>query len=141
MARQIKRSPESFTYVLQADRELSADQQTRFTLKPLTTAERHSLFERNTERIQQANGDVRLVAHTISLAREVCLEHIEAIDRFPVDRPEPWPAKSKERQAYLEQFADTDLAEIYGVLFERSWLGDDVKNSSSPEPTSSSGER
>jgi hypothetical protein len=138
MAKAKKRSAESFAYVLEKDRELPPDQQTRFMLRPLTTGERHSLFERATERIEVPGG-VRVISHTLSIAREVCRDHIESIDRFPSDKPVPWPQKTKERDEYLDQFDDLDLVEIYNELFRRSWVGDEEKNSSTPGPTSSSG--
>lgn len=139
MAKAKKRSAESFSYILESDRALPADQQTRFMLRPLTSAERHSLFSRATERIELPEGGTRVISHTLALAREVCLDHIESIDRFPTDAPKPWPAKRGEREMYLDQFADLDLVELYNELFKRSWIGDEEKNSSTPEPMSSSG--
>lgn len=144
MAKAKKRPAESWTYVLEADRALDAAQQSRFVLSPMTYAERAAIRDD----LLRGEGNVSKVFRN---AGTIAIEHLVSIENFPAGEPQPWPADRAARERYLELLDDDDVLEIGNEIWTRSALGyrdkdteplrdgDVAKNSSTPEPTSSSG--
>jgi hypothetical protein len=145
MAKQIRRSAESFRYVLKSDQALPLLEQTTFVLNPLTQEERRRLLDEIVVTRTLPDGTKESIDRTWQEAGQIVLSHLVMVENFPVGAPQPWPngkgSTAEQRRQYLNEFADTDLLELYNELFRRSYLGDDVQNFSSPERTSSSGER
>lgn len=131
MAKKNRCVAESWTYITQADRALPKEEQTRFVLSPMPWDER--------DRARDAlSSDV--VVHR--QARQMALEHIVAVENFPVGAPAPWPTGRAARETYLNTLDDGDVLEIGNEVWARSTLGADeesLKNSFTPERTSASG--
>lgn len=141
MAKATKRVAGSWRYELLEDQALPPEQRSVFICNPLTGAERERVRDEISERILQADGSLRLTSRMRTIARELCLTKIAAIERFPIDAPVSWPAEPEKRATYLEQLTDDQVFEIGTQIFDRSALGpEDAKHvgeSSAPAPTSS----
>jgi hypothetical protein len=132
MAKKNRCVAESWVYVTKTDRALPKEEQTRFTLRPMTWAER--------DRARDALSSESVVHRQ---ARRMALDHIVSIENFPVGDPKPWPSTIGEREAYLNTLDDGDVLEVGNEVWLRSTLGPDedaLKNSSPPERTLASGE-
>jgi hypothetical protein len=143
MAKQNRGVAESWSYVLQADRALEPDQQTRFTLRPVIAADRDRIRDNLMWTQIHADGSQTKVRRTRQTARVVALEHIVSVDNFPVGAPLPWPKDRGEREAYLAMFDDNDIEELGDEIWARSTIGPDeepLKNSFTPERMSASGD-
>jgi hypothetical protein len=144
MARAVKRPAESWTYILRDDRELSADEQSVWTLKPMTHIERAEALDNLVRTHIGAGGEKTVISRSKQQAFEIVLTHLVAVRNFPARAGKPWPAKETERVAYIEQMDDAHVRELADEIFDKSTLaGDDgtqLKNSSPPERTSPSGE-
>jgi hypothetical protein len=141
MAKTVKRSAESWIYVLKADRTLDPSEQTRFTLRPMTHAERAATMDDAARTLTTSEGVVS-VGRFHQNAYEIALRHIVSIENFPIGAPQPWPKDADERARYLDQLDDDDIVEVGDEVWRRSRLGADtaaVKNSLPPELTSNSG--
>lgn len=139
MAKQIKRSAEAFRYTLVADRQLEPTEQTVFTLNPLTAPERRRLVDESTVTRVLPDGTREIIERARQQAWENVRSHIVSVENFPVGQAKLWPKSRDEQDAYLNEFEEDAILEMHNELFRRSWLGDDVKNSLTPEPMSSSG--
>ena len=142
MAKLKKRPPESWTYILQSDRALPIEQQSRFVLSPLTHAERAAVRDGAARILHLEDGSVQSIDRTHQNAYAIVLDHVVSIENFPAGASQPWPAKRDDRMRYLEQLDDDDVLELGNEVWLRSSLGPDeasIKNSSPPEHTSSSG--
>lgn len=139
MAKAKQRSAESFRYVLVGDRELPPEQQTTFVLNPLTGPERARVRDEAVVTVVAPTGERRIIDRTYQQSRETVQAHLVSIENFPLGAPKAWPTKLSEQAAYMDLFDDGDLLELHNELFTRSWLGDDAKNFSEPEPMSGSG--
>jgi hypothetical protein len=142
MAKQAKRSAESWTYVLEADQRLPVEEQTRFTLKPMTGAERAQFVDDLVRTSVAPDGSQTVMRRTQQNARELCLTHIERIENFPAGSngsAMAWPKSREEREAYLEQLSDDDVMELGNEVYVRSTAGPDAKNSLPLGHTSRSG--
>lgn len=139
MAKQIKRSAESFRYVLKSDQSLQATEQTVFVLNPLSADERDRLIDEAVVTRTLPDGSKEAVDRTRQQSRGTVLAHLAGVENFPVGAPREWPKAIEDRKNYLNELADDDVLELHNELFRRSWLGDEEKNSSSPELTSRSG--
>lgn len=150
MAKPFKRRAESWVYILEGDRALSADQQTRFILRPLTQAEQMAIEDEVYYLSFDADGRKSHVTREKRVARQLALSHIESIENFPPGNPKPWPADPEARDRYLAELQADDVHEVGNEIFKRSKLGyaapdeapkdgDVIKNSSPPAPTSGSG--
>jgi hypothetical protein len=144
MARAAKRPPGSWTYVLQSDRELPESEQSRFTLRPLTGAERERATDDVTRQVFRADGSVETISRMRTVARELALSHIESVENFPAGAPKPWPNGTggiEARQKFLEELADEHTFELGNEIYLRSTLGPEEKKtvgeSSPPAPISS----
>lgn len=136
MAKAAKRPAEAWTYVLKADRALEPSQRSVFTLAPMTYAQRAVI---NDSMVLSALDDSRVYR----TAGEMVLSHIASIENFPAGEPQPWPADRASRERYLEMLEDGAVLELGNEIWSRSALGKDeepLKNSSAPEPMSSSGD-
>ena len=143
MAQKNRCVAEAWTYVLEGDRALPLDQQTRFVLGPMTGPERDRVNDAIRSNTQiNADGTRTIIERTRQQARLIALEHIVSVDNFPVGAPQSWPAKRDARERYLDQMDDDDVLELGDEVWKRSTLGadeDPIKNSSTPERTSASG--
>lgn len=141
MAKATKRLAGSWSYVLLEDRALPVDQQSRFTLSPLTGAERERTADEVTQYELLTDGSRRAITRMRQVARRLCVTHIAGVERFPSDAPEAWPEKLDAREKYLELLADDQVFEIGNEIYNRSALGPEeakqVGESSAPAPTSS----
>jgi hypothetical protein len=139
MAKAVKRAAESWRYVLTADRELPPEEQTTFSLRPLTQAERAWAQDNLARTHFRPDGAREAVQRTHQLARELCLTNIEGIENFPAGEPKAWPESREDRERYLEQLDDAAVTEVGNQIWERSQLEPAAKNSSTPGATSTSG--
>lgn len=131
MAKKAWRSAESWTYVLLADRELPPEQQTRFTLSPLSQLERAAVRDEIARVQTLQDGTKSIISHSRRQGLEIAVRHIASIENFPGDTPEKekWPAGETERRKYLEMLGDDSVQEIGNEIWTKSELGDDLKNS------------
>lgn len=127
MAKAIRRSTEPFVYVLERDRNLPPNEQSRFTLKPLTTAERFELLDTVVTTIIHPDGRREIVDHTWRRAREQLKSHLVSVENFPAEDPRSWPSDGTDtdRERYLDRLEDSDILEIYNEIFRRSFKGED----------------
>jgi hypothetical protein len=132
----IVRSAESWRYIPLADRPLPPEQQTVFRLSPMTQAERVSTHDEIVRTVIEPDGTQTVIRRMRQVTRALCLEHIEAVENFPVGQPQAWPANHTDRVAYLEQLPDEVIEEIGNEIYDRSSVGAPEKNSSPPGPTS-----
>ncbi|HVX39615.1 MAG TPA: hypothetical protein VHB25_08580 [Gemmatimonadaceae bacterium] len=142
MAKMRKRPPESWSYVLRADRALPFDQQSRFTLSPLSHGERAAMRDDLVRTRYAPDGSRDVAPRTHQNARELVLGHLTSIENFPVSAAQPWPSDREARERYLELLEDDDVLELGDEIWARSTLGPEepaVGNSWPPERTSSSG--
>jgi hypothetical protein len=143
MAKSRKRPAEAWVFVLEADTQLPLDQQTRFTLRPMTHAERAAVRDDLAREERQRDGTTATVARTRQQAYAIALAHIVSVENFPVGAPQAWPNDRAAQERYLEQLEDDDVLEIGNEVWARSTLGPPdegvVKNFSPPELTSISG--
>lgn len=142
MAKAVKRAQAgSWTYVLQRDKATPLEEQSGFTLRQLTGAERDALIDNLARRRTLRDGTVETMQRSRQEARELCLSCIVSIDRFPSEGPQPWPADAEAREQYLEMLDDDDVYEIGNAIYAHSTLngerGQAVGESSPPAPTSS----
>lgn len=142
MAKQAKRAAESWVYVLEADRTLPPEEQTRFTLKPMTQSERARFVDDLVRTSVAEDGSQTVMRRTQQNALELCLTHIERVENFPAGSngaSQQWPKSRSDRERYLDQLSDDDVMEVGNEVYVRSTAGPDAKNSSPPVPTSRSG--
>lgn len=138
MASKQKRAAETWRYVLVSDQALPPEQQSGFTLRPLTQLERADVRDNMTRFVTVPEGGRVAVARDHRLSVELCVSNIVAVENFPAGAAEPWPEGKAARFAYLEQLDDAYVQEIGNELWLKATLGDDAKNSSPPRPTSTS---
>lgn len=142
MARTVKRPTTSWEYVLKADRTLPEEEQTRFTLRPMAYLERAAVlddFQPSDPTIGGQDGGTSRIWRN---AWKIALNHIVAVENFPVGAPQPWPESRGAKMAYLDLLDNDDILEIGNEVWSRSGLGIDgetIKNSSPPEHISRSG--
>lgn len=141
MAKAAKRLPGSWRYVLEEDRALPLDEQSVFICRPLTGAERERVADEVTQYEMLPDGSRRAISRMRQVARQLCLTHIESIERFPSDAPAGWPKDRADRETYLEKLSDDQVFELGNQIYERSALGPEeakqLGESSAPAPTSS----
>lgn len=135
--KRITRSAASWTFVPPSDRDLPPEQQTTFTLRPLTITERAHYHDNLTRTSANGDGGSVVLSRTRQVSVEIVLNQVIAIENFPVGAPEPWPKELDARITYLEKFDDDDLEAIADEIWLRSKLGVPEKNSSPPGRTSS----
>ena len=129
MAKKKSRPAESWTYLLVSDRELPIEEQSRFTLSPLTQAERAAIQDDLARTHVATDGSKSVVARTRRQGLSIALDHIVAIENFPAGAPQPWPKDREGRETYLEMLDDDFVQEIGNEVFERSSVGVAEKNS------------
>lgn len=134
MAQRATAAPaEAFRYTPIADRELALEQQSHFTLRPLTLNERAAARD-NMTRVQVRDGERLIVQRSRQLAVDLTLAHLVSAENFPAGDPKPWPADGSltERRAYLELLGDDLVNELGNEVYDRSTLEHDggaAKNS------------
>lgn len=143
MAKKTSRAAaESWSYVLKDDRVLPLEQQSRFILRPLSQAERATVRDAMNRVVSTSTGELT-ENRTWQVTHGLALSHIVSIENFPAGAPAPWPNRMSERERYLEQLDDDYVLEIGNEIWVKSTLtpeeGEAAKNSSAPEPTSTSG--
>jgi hypothetical protein len=114
MPKKYARPAEAWTYVLYPDRALPLDQQSRFTLRPLTQAEKLAMLDGLNWVNVHTDGTQEVMPRAYSQALELCLSHIDGVENFPNDGPIAWPAKGSDRQKadYLAMLSDMDILEL-----------------------------
>jgi hypothetical protein len=140
MAKSVKRPAESWTYMLASDRALPLEQQTRFTLRPMTIGERAAAWDDLVRELRNDDGTRTLLRRTRQQGVELAIRHIVSIENFPVGAAQPWPADAEQRARYLELLEDRDVSELADEIWKRSnGVDDSAKNFLPPERTSDSG--
>jgi hypothetical protein len=111
-----------FTLVPECDAELPANEQSRFTFRPMTYAER--LRSVDEMQIIELRPDNTRVLHDRSFqqAREILLACLVASENFPAGAPVAYPAKGTpaERDEWLAQLDPLDLYKLANAARERS---------------------
>jgi hypothetical protein len=120
MAKARKRAAESWQYVLKSDEGLPTEEQSRFTLRPLTLNEHAAYFDA----IAGDDGSAKVWNSTVAL----CLTHITAIENFPAGEPREWPSDRKARLDYLEDLGLDACFEIGNEVYRRSKVEQAAKN-------------
>lgn len=132
MAEAARRPIEAWWYVLPSDRELPAEKQSRFLLKPLTQAERMEVWdESDWVSVNPETGERTIRPRGFRQARELVLRNLVDVQNFPVSSPKPFPKDGTraERETYINDFDDIDLFLIGNEIREHSSLEREVKNS------------
>lgn len=129
MAIEVERSRQDFWYVLRADRDLPAEQQTRFRCNHLTALERMRVYDRASWITTDKDGGQTLNSRSFEQAMDLVISHVQAIENFPVGAPAEWPEGRAERLRYLERMADLDVFEVGNAIRDQSSLGATEKNS------------
>jgi len=123
------RPAESWSYVLECDRELDAAEQSRFILRPLTQSERAAVRD-DIARVETAKDGARsVVSRSQRQGIELAINHIVSIENFPAGAPQPWPPDPATRRSYLEMLRDDYVQEVANEIWAKSVVGDDLKNS------------
>jgi hypothetical protein len=118
MARQVKRQTENWTYVLEADRALPEDQQTRFTLKPLGPQARAQVLDALSTRTIFADGTNEVRSHRHRQSLNIVVNGIVSVENFPA------------RVRYVDQLDDNQIAEIADEIWR---VSTPVPQKSAPE--------
>jgi hypothetical protein len=87
MATLVKRPAESWAFVLDGDRALPTEQQTRFTLRPMTINDRAAARDDLTRELVGPDGTRIIQRRTRQHSLMLALSHIVAIENFPVGAP------------------------------------------------------
>ena len=122
MAQRAKRPAEAWWYVLEADRELPQEEQSRFLLRPLTQAERMRVWDDYSVKTRGEDGTIQIADRAFQQAYRLCLTNIAEIENFPAGEPQAWPSKEVARRAYLNTMDDLDVHEVGNEIRERSSL-------------------
>jgi hypothetical protein len=130
MARQVKRQTENWTYVLEADRALPEDQQTRFTLKPLGPQARAQVLDALSTRTIFADGTNEVRSHRHRQSLNIVVNGIVSVENFPVGAPHAWPDELDARVRYVDQLDDNQIAEIADEIWR---VSTPVPQKSAPE--------
>lgn len=128
MAKPVERVVEPFEYILPADLELPADQQTIFTFRPMKQRERLAVLD-DSGTISFQAGERRINDRTYQQGYEIVLAHLEKVQNFPPGAPVDWPKTEAERIKYLERLSDIDIMLLGNAVIQRSILHDMEKNS------------
>lgn len=142
MAKAVKRPAESWVYVLKGDRALPEEEQSRFTLRPMTYFERAAVLDDFLRSDTSTGGQDAGASRVYRNAWAIALNHIASVENFPVGTPAPWPESRAEKVSYLGMLENDDVLEIGNEVWSRSGMGIDgetIKNSLPPEPISRSG--
>jgi hypothetical protein len=142
MAKKREIPPESWVYVLDADKKLPPEEQTRWTLSPMTQSERARFVDDLVRTHVSEDGGQTVIRRTEQQALGLCLTHIVSVENFPAGSngaSQAWPKGQAERERYLEMVDAADILELGNEVYVRSTAGPDAKNSSPPGLTSSSG--
>lgn len=131
MAKAKKRVTGGWTYIPESDRALPPNEQTVFHCKPLTSGERERLADESIQRVIEG-GSIRVVSRMRSLAREIFLTNVTAIDRFPSDAPKAWPEKPDQRADYIEDMEDDLVFEVGNQIYDRSSFGPEITKPDDP---------
>lgn len=132
MAEAARRPVEAWWYILPADRDLPAEKQSRFLLKPLTQAERMEAWdESDWVMVDGITGDRTVRPRGFRQARELVLRNLVDVQNFPASSPKPFPKDGTpaEKATYVDQFDDIDLFLIGDEIRKHSSLEREVKNS------------
>lgn len=129
MANRVHRAAETWDYVLRDDRKLPAEEQSRFTLRPLTQEERQRYQDRLVSKIENADGVRETVFRSNTSAFQIALSNIVSIENFPAGEPMPWPESRADRIKYVSMLSDAYVIEIGDEIWGKSLVEDAVKNS------------
>lgn len=129
MAKRVTRPAESWSYVLQSDRGLPLEEQSRFVLSPLSQIERAAIRDEIARVSTASDGRKDIISRERRQGVEIVLDHLVSVENFPAGAPQKWPDKREERSAYLEQLDDDFVQELANEIWEKSTIGLEVKNS------------
>lgn len=131
----IKRATETWTFIHESDRDLPPDQQTIFTLEPLSLPEEMAVIEAQQAIATDPVTQERIVRdRKWTAALEVFCGHVVAIDNFPPGangQAKKWPREGtpQERVEFAGQFSSVTIYDIAKEIFNRGLLSADAKNS------------
>lgn len=129
MAKKRARLAEPWVYVLRRDRQLPPEEQSKFTLRPLTISERAVAGSGLVSLVAFADGTRETHRRETIVSLNLALQNIVAVENFPSDKPEMWPDGREARLRYLEQLDDEDVFELGNEIYVRSTVGEAEKNS------------
>ena len=131
MASKSQRPVEPFWHVLEKDRKLPVEEQSRFRFRPLTQAERMRAMDNIESVVIEATGERQLRFRSFQQAREIVLSTLIETENFPAGAPEKYDrnASREDRERYVEMIEDGDVYALGDYVFDHSTLGKDEKNS------------
>ena len=131
MAERAKRPVEPFWFTLPADRELPAEQQSKFRFRPMTQRERMHALDNVEVVTEDKTGAKQLRFRSFQQNYEIVLECLIEAKNFPASSPVEYPSKGsrEEKAKYLEMIEDPDVYAMGDYVFDRSTIGVEEKNS------------
>lgn len=131
MAKRSQRPVEPFWHVLEKDKKLPAEEQSRFRFRPLTQAERMRAMDNIEQVTIEATGERQLRFRSFQQAREIVLLTLIETENFPAGEPQKFDPKAsrEDRERYIELMDDGDVYALGDFVFDHSTLGVDAKNS------------
>lgn len=124
------RPPMSWRFIPLRDRRLPSEEQSVFTLRPMSLGERASTRD-ELARVQVTPDGTRTVqSRTSQVSARIARDHIVSIENFPAGAPQEWPSTVEAREKFLDQLDDDVVLEIGNEVYERSRFGpgDPAKN-------------
>lgn len=128
MAKKFKRPTQSWEYVLDRDRELAPEEQSRFLLRPLTVSERAAVHSGLVTLMEGPDGTRQTQSRLNIVGVNIAVQNIVSVENFPSDEPKAWPDSREERLKYLEQLSDDDVQELANEVFAKSTIDTALKN-------------
>ncbi len=129
MATKVTRVVEPFDYVLDADKNLSPDEQTIFTFRPMAQKERAAVLDASNTVTFDKEGNRQLSERNFTQGREIVLAHLIRVQNFPVGEPKEWPKDRKAQEQYLDDLSEVDLMFLGNAVIQHSVLQPLEKNS------------
>jgi hypothetical protein len=131
----ITRPTETWKFIHESDKALPEDQQTIFTLEPLSLTEEMAAIEAQQAIATNPVSGERVVRdRKWTAALEMFCAHVVDIENFPPGAnggARKWPRSGsiEERLEYASQFSSVVIYDIAQAIFNRGLLSDDAKNS------------
>jgi hypothetical protein len=118
MPNAVKRQVESWWFVLESEKTLPPDKQSRFLLKPLTQAERLRVWDDYKWVSVDPQGGRSITPRAMQQAEQLVLSNLLETQNFPLDNPITWPASGglEAKRKYLEMLDDMDVVEIGNAI-------------------------
>lgn len=136
----------TWTFITRDDLKLPANEQTRFTLLPLTLDQRMNAWDN----LKWVNDDGSMTPKTFQQALHLCLMNVVDVENFKAPRagtedsetpdyeviPFPKDGSETQKRVFFERMADIDILLVGNEIRTRSTIGEAEKNSSEPAPIS-----